>query len=65
MSPIHFVTTNALTAALRHGKHPATAYFSTKNGQLCNSTKCMGPKMHGKLEPNCTANELFIDGINK
>ena len=38
----------ALTTALRHDTHLAAAYFSTKNRQPCNSTKRMGPKMHGK-----------------
>ena len=38
----------ALTTALRHDTHLATAYFSTKKRQPCNSSKRMGPKMHGK-----------------
>ena len=38
----------AFTTALRHDTHLATAYFSTKKRQTCNSTKRMGPKMHGK-----------------
>ena len=44
----------ALTTVLRHDTHLATAYFSTKKGNsaivhaIANSTKCMGPKMHGK-----------------
>ena len=38
----------AFTTALKHDTHLATAYFSTKKRQPCNSTKRMGPKMHGK-----------------